>query len=198
MSITSLPQPWRVADATFVEVELRQASDNSAMRKSFHADGKKCIRTKMDRDNSSGNKRLVSRVCWIPVGYQDVGDAYFLHEGFENLGKLMTTLQELHESDVATERIFKIARRHPGFECMESEWEYSGPPVDLKMFGETFTEDFWFLWNRGGYTYEILDCDFPEEDPTTDRLFIDLEKRDEILAKVDAFLTDLRSLIPET
>lgn len=27
MSIPSLPQPWRVADATFVEVELRNPSD---------------------------------------------------------------------------------------------------------------------------------------------------------------------------
>jgi hypothetical protein len=27
MSIPSVPQPWRAADATFVEVELRNASD---------------------------------------------------------------------------------------------------------------------------------------------------------------------------
>ncbi len=27
MSIPSVPQPWRVADATFIEVRLRQPSD---------------------------------------------------------------------------------------------------------------------------------------------------------------------------
>ncbi len=34
MSIPSLPQPWRVADVTFVEIELRQASDRQ-MRVEF-------------------------------------------------------------------------------------------------------------------------------------------------------------------
>jgi hypothetical protein len=34
MSIPSVPQPWRVADATFVEVELRQPSDRQ-MRVEF-------------------------------------------------------------------------------------------------------------------------------------------------------------------
>lgn len=27
MSIPSIPEPWRVADATFVEIEIRQSSD---------------------------------------------------------------------------------------------------------------------------------------------------------------------------
>ena len=34
MSIPSVPQPWRVADAVFVEVELRQPS-NRQMRVEF-------------------------------------------------------------------------------------------------------------------------------------------------------------------
>ncbi len=34
MSIPSAPQPWRVADATFVEVHLRQPSDRQ-MRVEF-------------------------------------------------------------------------------------------------------------------------------------------------------------------
>lgn len=87
----------------------------------------------------------------------------------------MSILADLKESGTSKEEMEKALSNLPDVSGIVTVWDGDIDFSRLRGFEYAFSEgnsSLWFLRLRGGNSHEIIDLYEPEEDPTTDRLFL--------------------------
>jgi hypothetical protein len=145
-----------------------------------------------------GNKRPVSRESWEYVAYQDVGDAWFFYDEYHSIERLAANVVSFRENHCSPHLLDPLIAEHPEFAGLLDGKRGFAPLETLRHFESRFEDGpttNWFLRVRGGFNYEILDMDDPEEDPTTDRLFVNRVEKEFILHKFCIFVDRIERMI---